>query len=162
MHLWRGYTTSGEPFKWFNILLIDTKIHAYVPETIADVMESQMVVGNMYLFKNFTLKEYKPTDRFRCIHKDIQIIFSSDTKAIPLDDNDVIIEKVMFDFYDLSDLKQLSRQTTYLTGVYNNKGFWQSQIKFEITDGRTQVKVTFWDIFADIFAESLHGDLEYP
>lgn len=46
----------------------------------------------------------------------IQIVFSNDTKISELDEKDVCIENVVFDFYDLGDLKELSKQTTYLTG----------------------------------------------
>lgn len=78
-------------------------------------MESKLVIGNIYLFKNFTVKEYKSVDKFRCVHKDIQIVFSNDTKVVHLEKTDVLIEHAVFDFYDLSDLIQLSNQTTYLT-----------------------------------------------
>lgn len=214
LNLWRGYTISGEAFKLFNLLLLDNKvnivqpygfysyfvistlyfnmhkslqkcrIHAYVPADKADKMESQLVVGNIYLFQNFTVKEYRKDDKFRPIHKDIQIVFSNDTKVVSLDESDVLIEQEVFDFYDISDLKQLSKQTTYLTGmdlkfvwfcscifpvfvlffvafeisyffclfedvigviktpqptltrVNSRRGGQQSQIKFDITDGR--------------------------
>lgn len=82
-------------------------------------MEPKLVVGNLYLFKNFSVKEYKDAEKFRCLHKDIQIVFSNDTKIVDLEESDVFIEKVVFDFFDLADLKILSKQTTYLTGIYS-------------------------------------------
>lgn len=38
----------------------------------------------------------------------------------------------------------------------------QTQIKFEITDGIHETKVTFWDSFAEEFEEALKQNLEYP
>lgn len=76
------------------------------------------MVGNIYLFKNFNVKDYRKEDKFRPIDKDIQIVFSNDMKIVALDESDVLIEQAVFDFYDLSDLKQLSKQTTYLTGMH--------------------------------------------
>lgn len=94
------------------------RIHAFVPGNIANDVEPKLVVGNLYLFKNFTVKEYKPEDKFRCITKDLQIIFSNDTKIVDLEETDVFIEQVVFDFFELSDLKQLAKQTTYLAGTF--------------------------------------------
>ncbi|KAK1403413.1 hypothetical protein POM88_003018 [Heracleum sosnowskyi] len=179
MNLWRGYTKSGEPFQGFNLLLLDNKrcrIHAFVPGNVAPQIEPKLQVGELYLFKNFTVKEYRPDDKFRCIHKDIQIVFSNDTRISDLEESDVFIEQCVFDFYDLADLKQLSQQTTYLTDVVgiikkpepvlskliNKFGQDQTTTRFQITDGRTTVKVTFWDAFAEQLAEALKEDFERP
>lgn len=94
------------------------RVHAFVPGTVAGLFESTLQVGNVYLFKNFTVKEYKLDEKFRPLMKEIQIVFSNDTKIIDLDENDVSIEYCVFDFYDLSELKQISKQTTYLTGKF--------------------------------------------
>ncbi|KAL8145731.1 hypothetical protein AgCh_003759 [Apium graveolens] len=181
LNIWRGQTKQKEPFKWFNLLLVDIKrsrIHVFVPGTVAHVVEHAVEVGKVYLFKNFTIKDYKEEDKFRCILKDIQIVFSGDTKIIELKEKDVCIEQAVFDFYDLGDLKELSNQTTYLTetdviGVicdthltlakFKNKfQQQQTQIKFQISDGKNSSKVTFWDAFVEEFDEALKGDLEYP
>ncbi|KAK1402285.1 hypothetical protein POM88_001890 [Heracleum sosnowskyi] len=181
MNLWRGYTKKGEPFKAFNLLLLDSKrcrIHAFVPGHVADLLEPSIEAGNIYLFKNFTVKEYKEEEKFRCILKDIQIIFSNETKISRLEENEVCIDKAGFDFYDLADLKELSTQTTYLTDVigviqdhdelrlarFNNRlGQPQTQIKFTITDGKTNVNVTFWDQLAEHFDEAIREeDFETP
>lgn len=50
--------------------------------------------------------------------KDIQIVFSNDTKVIELDEKEVYIDNAAFEFYDLGDLKDLSKQSTYLTGKH--------------------------------------------
>ncbi|KAK1358281.1 hypothetical protein POM88_051537 [Heracleum sosnowskyi] len=179
LNLWRGHTKTGEPFKSFNLLLLDNKrsrIHAFVPGEIASAVEPCLELGTVYLFKNFTVREYKKEDRFRCIHKTIQIVFSRDTKIQELDETQVLIDKAAFDFYDIGDLKQLSQQTTYLTDVIgvveeielylnnvrNRLGYMQTQMKFHLTDGRQSVKVTLWDELAELLDVTLKEDLEYP
>ncbi|KAK1374595.1 hypothetical protein POM88_030788 [Heracleum sosnowskyi] len=179
LNLWRGHTKTGEPFKSFNLLLLDNKrsrIHAFVPREIDAAVEPCLEVGTIYLFKNFTVREYKKEDRFRCIHKTIQIVFSRDTKIQELDETQVLIDKAAFDFYDIGDLKQLSQHTTYLTDVigvveeielYLNDvrtrlGYMQIQMKFHLTDGRQSVKVTLWDELAELLDVTLKEDLEYP
>ncbi|KAK1393024.1 hypothetical protein POM88_012080 [Heracleum sosnowskyi] len=107
---------------------------------------------------------------------DIQIIFSRETKISDLEESDVFIEKVAFDFYDLGDLEELSKQTTYLIDVVgvieeaelnlakfkNRLGEPQTQIKFHICDGNSRVKVTFWDAFAELFHEAIEEGFEWP
>ncbi|KAK1402266.1 hypothetical protein POM88_001871 [Heracleum sosnowskyi] len=80
-------------------------------------MEPALEIGKIYLFENFTVKEYREEDKFRCIMKEIQIIFSSETKVSDLDESEVCIDRAGFDFYDIADLKELTKQTTYLTDV---------------------------------------------
>lgn len=74
------------------------------------------MVENMYLFKNFTVKEYKQTDKFRCLLKDIQVVFSTDSKIELLEGTDILIEHDVFDFYEMGDLKNLAKKITYLDG----------------------------------------------
>ncbi|XP_074343688.1 uncharacterized protein LOC141682900 [Apium graveolens] len=106
--------------------------------------------------------------------KDIQIVFSNETKIIELDKNEFNIEKSVFNFYDLADLKELTTQTTYLADIigviqdpnliisrFTNKLHQQqSQMKFYIFDGNTYVRVTLWDAFAEQFHETLMEDFE--
>ncbi|KAK1401352.1 DUF223 domain-containing protein [Heracleum sosnowskyi] len=91
------------------------RIHAFVPGAVAEDIEKQVELGVIYLIQNFTVKDYKMEDKFRCIKKEIQIVFGSDTTLKPLQENDVSIERCWFDFYDLEDLKPLGKQNTYLT-----------------------------------------------
>lgn len=56
-------------------------------------------------------------NKFRCIPKNIQIIFGNDNVIKPLEENSVSIERAWFDFYDLAELKPMENQNTYLTGI---------------------------------------------
>lgn len=124
------------------------------------------------------------------------------TKINELDENEVSIERAVFDLYNVGDLKDLSQQTTYLIGIKmttflqfnitrlfyilltqegktdvvgiikntdltlakfkNRLQQSQTQMKFEITDGIHEAKVTFWDAFAEEFEEVIKQDLKYP
>ncbi|KAK1383059.1 hypothetical protein POM88_020794 [Heracleum sosnowskyi] len=178
LNLWRGYSRTGEAFKGFNLLLLDSKrarMHAFVPGMIADEYEQKIQVGKIYYIENFTVKTYRTEDKFRCVRNENQIIINNDTILEPLEENQASIERCWFDLYELGDLRPLSKQTTFLTDVIgvieehdpigkirNVNGVIQSQIKFKITDGSKSVQVTFWDEFAEYFAEMLKEETVYP
>ncbi|XP_074371007.1 uncharacterized protein LOC141712101 [Apium graveolens] len=169
MNMWRGYTNQGDPFQSFNLLLIDNKrsrIHAFVPGNVACKIESTLQVGSIYNFKNFTVREYKLDDKFRHLIKDIQIVFSNETKIPDMDENEMFIEQAVFDFYDLGELNNISKQTTYLTdviGVIKIPVPTLSRFTNKLNhEQRNSVKVTFWDAFAELFAEALKEEYEYP
>ncbi|KAL8124623.1 hypothetical protein AgCh_012318 [Apium graveolens] len=88
---WKRVTKLGVVFKSFNIILLD----------------------NM----KFQVQRYKIYDKFRCLSSDVQLIFSSETRIKTIDDDENNIENNTFDFYDHSELYELSKQTTYLADV---------------------------------------------
>ncbi|KAK1373315.1 hypothetical protein POM88_029508 [Heracleum sosnowskyi] len=124
------------------------RIQAFIPGSVSEEIEQKIEVGKCYTFSNFTIKEYKAEDKYRCNG---------------------------FDFFDLNDLGSLAHQNVYLTdamGVIhtpqtlrkflNVKGQEQVQKKFELTDGRTTVRVTLWDAFAENFEEALSKVTDLP
>ncbi|WOG81889.1 hypothetical protein DCAR_0101045 [Daucus carota subsp. sativus] len=142
---WRGATKTGEEFKNFNILLLDNK-------------------------------DYKKTDKFRVVRRDNQLIFTTDTKIQQIEETAAQIATEIFDFYDLSELKNYMTETTYVIDVVgvikdhkilleqitNRHGIQQEQAKFVISDGRTNVNVTFWDKYAQVFVEAIWKKMETP
>ncbi|KAL1810597.1 hypothetical protein ACET3Z_027587 [Daucus carota] len=176
LNLWRGYRKTGEPFKGFNLLLLDHKrsrVHAFVPYNLADQFEAIIEIGNLYLLTNFTVKEYTTDDKFRCLRKHVQIVFNEETQLDILHENVVNVENCCFDFFEISELHTLSKQNTYLTDVVgimedhepirkikNRNDVIQSQFVFNITDG--SVRVTFWDDFAKHLADSLKQATDFP
>lgn len=147
LNILRGYTKTEEAFKSFNMLLIDHKvsyffsptylsigsrkfsanfglfwmqrsrIHAFVPTNVADQLETILNIGDIYLFHNFTVKDLTAEDKFRLGRKQIQIQLGAETLIKKLEENEFSVEKFWFDFYDLDDLKPLTKQTTYLAGM---------------------------------------------
>lgn len=96
------------------------RIHAFVPGTLAGKNEYDVIVGKVYSIFNFSVKEYRAEEKFRCIQSNKQIIFTTYTKVKEIDDNGTFIEQNMFDFFDLSDLKQMANKNVYLTGTLLN------------------------------------------
>ncbi|KAK1354825.1 hypothetical protein POM88_008306 [Heracleum sosnowskyi] len=174
---WRIVTRTGQVFKGFNLLLLDSKncrMHAFVPGSLADKISRMFTVGKLYILKNFQVKEYTEQDKFRVIHMNRQIIFTADTKLKALDENEIHIPGNMFDLYEFADLKKMATQTLYLTDVigilhkkeqlniYEKDGKQQVNIKFKLTDGRKKINVTFWDTLAEEFEGEITGNLEQP
>ncbi|KAK1351971.1 hypothetical protein POM88_053685 [Heracleum sosnowskyi] len=126
---WRGSTRTGEVFKGFNIILIDNmknRIHAFIPGLCFEKLEEKITVGNVHSIKNFTVQPYKPTDIYRCLRNDKQLIFSRDTEVEDLDDDGTTIPLIFFDFVDHSEINSLSNQKTYLAdvvGIIKTKDF---------------------------------------
>ena len=87
-----------------------------MPTKLEEQVDSLVDLGKIYLLENFTVKDYKSDEKFRCLRKDIQIVFGEETRITQLQEEDISIEKTWFDFYDLAEIKPLSVQTTYLTG----------------------------------------------
>ena len=85
---------------------------------MAAKLEAILEIGQIYLFENFTVKDYKADEKFRPVRKNWQIVLGQETKITSLDENEVAIDKAAFDFYDLADLKDLANQSTYLTSIY--------------------------------------------
>lgn len=67
------------------------RMHAFVPADLADKKEQEINVGKIYIISNFTVKEYKPYERFRCIRCDRQILFTSYTKNEEVNENETLI-----------------------------------------------------------------------
>lgn len=94
------------------------RIHAFVPGNLADKNEYDLIVGKIYIIFNFTVKDYRPEEKFRVIQNNKQIIFISYTKVKEINDNDTLIEENMFDFFDLSNLKEIANKNVYLTCTF--------------------------------------------
>ncbi|KAL1807767.1 hypothetical protein ACET3Z_024757 [Daucus carota] len=178
VRLWRGSTRTGEEFKSFNLLLLDHKgqrIHAFVPTRCAEEIHSQLTVGKVFSIKQFVVQLYSQTDKYRVLRNQSQLIFSKDTIIQELADDGVTIPSDSFDFYDHSQLMELTKQTTYLADVVgiikdydqlrdltNKHGKDQKKTKFVITDGSSNVNVTFWDKFGESFDKSMRTETQQP
>ncbi|KAK1401325.1 hypothetical protein POM88_000930 [Heracleum sosnowskyi] len=177
VRFWRGVSRTGEEFKGFNILILDDKhdrMHAFIPGNLAEKFEEQIKVGKVYIIFNFIVKDYKAEDRFRCIDSNRQIILKNFTQIEEIHANDSLIPHNVFDFYDLNDLKVIANKNIYLPDIVgvmekelpplrrfkNCNGEPQCQLKFQITDGSTNV--TFWDNLAEELEEEFNKNMEYP
>ena len=92
------------------------RIHAFIPTSRNDELATVLHVGKIYKIRNFTVQYYKPTDKYRCLRNDKQIVFTKDTIIDELPENEIMIPLDYFDFYEHSQLEELTKQTTYLAG----------------------------------------------
>ncbi|KAK1372388.1 hypothetical protein POM88_028581 [Heracleum sosnowskyi] len=175
---WRGVTQTGEVFKNFNLILLDAKncmMHAFAPTAVADRLGRILQVGNIYLIKNFQVKDYTDKDKFRPLHMERQIIFNSDTKALQIQDSEIYIPNNMFDFYEFNDLKNMAKQQLNLIdvigilhsnemamGTNNKNGKNHVNVKFKLYHGRKKINVTFWGLLAEQFHKEITKELEEP
>ncbi|XP_074356644.1 uncharacterized protein LOC141696398 [Apium graveolens] len=185
IRLWRGATRTGEEFKNFNVILLDSKIyriHAFIPTSRAEELAQVLKLGKNYKIRNFTVQLYKPTDKFRCLRNDRQIVFTKDTYVQEIAEDEVNIPLDYFDFYGHNQLEELSNQKTYLTDVIgivkkhdkfrdleNRHGQKQKQSKLvyvnncnQIFLGRSNVNITFCDAFGIKFENAMKEAVETP
>ncbi|KAL8095425.1 hypothetical protein AgCh_036760 [Apium graveolens] len=117
IRFWRGATRKGEIFKSFNIILFidkNSRMHAFIRGNADDVLEDKFTMGKCYIIRKFVVQAYKPDDKFLCLANDVQLVFSKDTQMKEIEERKCHIETNAFDFYDHSELMELTKQTTHL------------------------------------------------
>ena len=94
------------------------RIHAFVPTKCAEEFQYQLYLDRVFSIQNFDVQQYKQSDKFRFLRKDTQLVLNTETKIQELPDDGVTIPMDGFDFYDLTQLEDLTKQTTYLSGYF--------------------------------------------
>lgn len=94
----------------------NNRIHAFVPGLCTNTLEGQFIIGKICIIKNFSVQDYKQEDKFRCLKKDVQLIFSNVTKIQVIEDDGRSIVPNAFDFVDHCELMAMTKQTMYLAG----------------------------------------------
>ena len=88
------------------------RIHAFVPTKCAEEFQYQLHLGRVFSINHFDVQLYKQSDKYRMLRNPTQLVFSNDIKIQELVDDGVTIPLDGFDFYDLSQLEELTKQTT--------------------------------------------------
>ncbi|WOH11839.1 hypothetical protein DCAR_0831335 [Daucus carota subsp. sativus] len=176
---------AADTTKWkrCETLLQSKRVHAFVPTKCADEFEDKITVGKTYVIKNFAVQLYSATEKFRLLRNDSQLVFSMDTKIQEVADDGLSIGQEAFDFYDHSQLEELSKQTTYLTGFDDNMNWGydactdcgrETKMKnpcplcescnrfVPYPDKETSAKVIFYDEMAQSFNEEVHNAGQHP
>ncbi|WOH00717.1 hypothetical protein DCAR_0520091 [Daucus carota subsp. sativus] len=154
---------------------MNNKIHAFIPGQNVDKFEEKIIVPNLFIVSDFEVQAYKADDKFRCLHNTKQLIFDGETKMKDIEDDNSIAKEEVFDFYDHADLKNIADKNLHLTDIVgiiqdydklhplkNRFGIDQVQMNFSITDGSSNVKVTFWDRMAEILNDEMAKETETP
>ena len=108
-------------------------MHAFVPGSMSERLGRILVDGNLYIIKNFQVKDYTPTDKYRAVEMDKQIVFTTETKIKELAESEVFIPKNMFDLFEYSQLQNRAKQIVFLTGKKQKNTCWLLSINLEIT-----------------------------
>lgn len=98
-------------------------MQALVPAALVDRFSRLIVEGNVYLIKNFQVKDYTDADKYRPVQMDKQIIFTADSKVKEVDQTTIFIPKNNFDLFEYGDLKPMTKKVLYLIG-YITKLFY--------------------------------------
>lgn len=91
-------------------------MHAFVPANLIQQHETCLVDGSICIISEFTVKDYKKEDKFRCINSEKQIVFTKETECLKVVEDDGLIPLNIFDFYEISQLAEIADANVYLTG----------------------------------------------
>lgn len=91
-------------------------MQALVPAALVDRFSRLIVEGNVYLIKNFQVKDYTDPNKYQPMQIDKHIIFTADSKVKEVDQTTIFIPKNSFDMFEYGDLKPMTKQVLYLTG----------------------------------------------
>ena len=92
------------------------RMHATVPGSISERMDHALKIGNIYVIKNFQVKDYTEKDTYRPVEMDRKIVLTTETRLKDVAETEVFIQKNIFDLYEYSELKKRADQVMYLTG----------------------------------------------
>lgn len=93
-------------------------MYAFVPGIVLEKHEDILLLGNICSFYNFSVKNYRNDEKFRCIQSDKKIILTNYTEVKIINEDQMLIQNNMFNFYDQSELDKIASDNVYLTGMF--------------------------------------------
>ena len=93
-------------------------MQAFVPTFLERKIQRMLQVEKMYAINMFQVKDFTAEDKWRSINMDRQILFTNQTRAREIPENELFISNNMFDFHEFSQLKSLAKQNLFLAGVF--------------------------------------------
>ncbi|KAL1828826.1 hypothetical protein ACET3Z_007238 [Daucus carota] len=168
--IWEGINRATQEFRGLNVIFIDDescRIHAFISSKIADFFKSDLKEGNVYSLSNFHVKKYVGDEKNRSVRFQKHIYFDSFTKIVAETENLTKIPAFSFDLFDFEDVDRSASDVRYLIDVvgylpdtnlervHPNDDKSKSYIKFKISDGRKNIRVTFFDQLAEEFEKQV-------
>lgn len=92
-------------------------MQAGVPGFLNDKMQKMFTINKMYAITNFQVKDLTTDDKWRPVNMDRQIMFTNQTRAREIPENEYFIQNNMFDFFQMEELAKLTDQNLYLAGM---------------------------------------------
>ncbi|KAK1374262.1 hypothetical protein POM88_030455 [Heracleum sosnowskyi] len=180
IRIWDSYNVKEDnKFKGRNLLLLDDKhcrIHAFIWPNNVQHFGDKFVEGKVYIIKNFEVKKYFEGS-IRCIRNDKQIWLSRRTDVTVVNKPEKMIRENEFSFFDIGEIKGLSvkndqyqlldligevKKLEPLDNFVNRKNKEQYSLRFELSDGSSFAKISFWDEFAVSLDAVLKKAVEKP
>ncbi|KAL1824304.1 hypothetical protein ACET3Z_011082 [Daucus carota] len=173
--IWEGINRATNEFKGLNVMLIDdssTRIHAFLNAKISDFFKEDLKEGNIYRISNFHVKKYEGPEKNRVVRNEKHIYFDNYTKLVAEKTNATFFPTYAFDLYDLEDASRFVTDERFLidvVGVITNKNVervyskddnTRSHIRFVITDGSCELRVTFFNELAEQLEKQLKHTAE--
>ncbi|KAK1387752.1 hypothetical protein POM88_015930 [Heracleum sosnowskyi] len=149
--IWKGITRQTREFRGYNIIFFDdysSRIHAFIATPIVE--------------------------QSRAVRNDQHIYFKSETIFEKDDLPGLKIPNYRFDFFGLVELEAMKNDNRFLTdmvgvieevhpkAVYEKDKVTKSHVAVTISDGRTNVNVTFFNDFGDSFLEAYEKEQQKP
>lgn len=175
--IWKGITRKTGDFRGYNIIFFDDskeRIHAFISSQICPRVEKELMEGQIYIVKNFTVKKYIGDETNRAIRNEKHIFFTSETKLTKDLDPGLMIPDYSFDFYNLEDMRGMKDDNRFLTDVvavildvqpkaqYTKESGEKSHVQFTITNGKKTMNVTFFNEFGDCFLKAKEKVVDEP
>ncbi|KAL1831005.1 hypothetical protein ACET3Z_000656 [Daucus carota] len=161
---WKGMNRESQEFWGVNMILIDdsnSRIHAFANSKYCDDLLKDMKEGQIYEICNFKVKDYLVDEKFRAVRNKKHLFFTPHTKFQQADTIGLSIEKYAFDLFHYDEIDKLADDNRFLIDMVGKVKNVQELIKikknedekmlfkFEITNGRSSVQVTFFDYFGE-------------
>ncbi|KAK1376255.1 DUF223 domain-containing protein [Heracleum sosnowskyi] len=162
-YTWKGINRQTQEYYGINMIFIDdsnSRIHGFASKKYCEELFEKLVEGQIYCFSNFKVKKYVGDEIFRPVRNEHHIYFTPHTK-IEKDANDGLqIDDYAFDLFYMEEIEKLADDNRFLIDmvgkvenieetIRTNKNNRETiRLKFDLSDGRFRVKVTFFDSLA--------------
>ncbi|KAL1811212.1 hypothetical protein ACET3Z_021277 [Daucus carota] len=173
--IWKGISREKQEFYGINVVFIDdtnSKIHAFMNKQVSEKFEKELVEGGLYMLSNFRVKEYVGDETHRAVKNPKHIYFTAFTVLEKLEHPCLEIEMFAFDFSAFEEIEKIANDNRFLidiVGIVRNKrpfisdvkdGKEHLRLKFDITDGKSAVRVTFFNDLARLCDNALLEDYQ--
>ncbi|KAK1382026.1 hypothetical protein POM88_019761 [Heracleum sosnowskyi] len=168
--VWKAMKNKTKEFWGLNILFIDDsngRIHAFANAKYCEDLLKSIVEGEIYIISNFKVKDFLGDETYRPVRNQKHIYFTQNTKVLKDEIDGLTIEKYAFDIFHMADVEKAVNDNRFLIDFVGKVQNLQPKItttknnqekvllKFDISDGRNRVKVTFFDEFGEQVEEKL-------
>ncbi|KAK1393743.1 DUF223 domain-containing protein [Heracleum sosnowskyi] len=159
-NVWKGIKRDTLEFYGLNMIFIDdhnSRIHAFTSSKYCEDILKDITEGKIYVLSNFKVKDFVGDETYRPVRNKKHIYFTAHTELTVDESPGLEIENFAFDLYHMSEMQKIAGDNRFLVDMVGKVENIQSLIKtsknnqektllkFEISDGSYNVKVTLFD-----------------